>query len=214
MTEQTPSKPWYKKWWGVVLTVLFFPFVVPYLVWTKTTWNKWVKVGITVFCAIFIVNSMAGSKKVDQTSIQNKPTIALTNVPQSTNTVDDVSPTLTEEDKPTPTIEERTIKQNELPKTRETLSQKNAISKAKSYLNYSAFSYTGLVKQLEYEQYSNADAVYGADNCGANWNEQATKKAKSYMDYSAYSRGGLIDQLIYEGFTQEQAEFGVNAVGL
>lgn len=40
MTEQTTSKPWYKKWWGVILTIALFPFVVPYLVWTKTTWNK------------------------------------------------------------------------------------------------------------------------------------------------------------------------------
>ena len=39
-----------------------------------------------------------------------------------------------------------------LPDT-ETVSQKNAIRKAKSYLNYSAFSYQGLVKQLEYEKF-------------------------------------------------------------
>lgn len=98
--------------------------------------------------------------------------------------------------------------------TVETVSQKNALAKAKSYLEYSAFSHDGLVEQLEYEQFSHADAVYGADNCGANWNEQAAKKAQSYMDYSSFSRGGLIDQLKYEGFTQAQAEYGANAVGL
>ena len=86
--------------------------------------------------------------------------------------------------------------------------------KAESYLKNSAFSYNGLVTQLEYEQFSQADAVYGADNSGANWNEQALKKAQSYMEYSAYSRGGLIDQLKYEGFTQAQAEYGADAVGL
>lgn len=95
-----------------------------------------------------------------------------------------------------------------------TVSQKNALAKAKSYLNYTAFSHDGLVAQLEYDQFSHADAVYGADNSGANWNEQAAKKAKAYMEYSAFSRGSLIDQLKYDQFTQAQAEYGANAVGL
>jgi hypothetical protein len=95
-----------------------------------------------------------------------------------------------------------------------TVSQKNAVAKAKSYLRYSAFSYTGLIAQLEYEQFSHADAVYGADNSGADWNEQVAKKAQSYMEYSAFSRGGLVEQLKYEGFTQAQAEYGANTVGL
>jgi hypothetical protein len=95
-----------------------------------------------------------------------------------------------------------------------TVSQKNALAKAKSYLAYTAFSHDGLVEQLEYEQFSHADAVYGADYCGADWNEQAAKKAKSYMEYSAFSRGSLIEQLKYEKFTQAQAEYGANSVGL
>lgn len=95
-----------------------------------------------------------------------------------------------------------------------TVSQKNAVAKAKSYLGYSAFSYTGLIQQLEYEQFSHADAVYGTDNSGAVWNEQAAKKAQSYMEYSAFSRGSLIEQLKYEGFTQTQAEYGADSVGL
>lgn len=300
MTEQTPSKPWYRKWWGVVLTVLLFPFVVPYLVWTKTTWNKWVKIGITIFCLAFIVRSNTTntiktkdtgipttSKNTEDTTNNSTTIIEPTKqtkvirravlsgidtesgelaVPSinifenhgdrgnNTSTVIGKLPHGTEIE----IIEEKSVGQDYMAKDykirssllrkdgwvneifvtdslptakpqRErtntktnnptstdgvTLSQRNAVAKAKSYLNYTAFSYQGLVKQLEYEQFSNADAIYGVDNCGADWNEQAVKKAKSYMDYSAYSRGGLIDQLIYEGFTQEQAEYGVNAVGL
>ncbi|MDO8664464.1 MAG: Ltp family lipoprotein [Candidatus Liptonbacteria bacterium] len=96
----------------------------------------------------------------------------------------------------------------------QTVSQKNAVRAAQSYLNYTAFSHDGLVAQLEYGQFSHADAVYGADNSGANWNEQAAKAAKSYMEYSAFSRGSLIAQLEYGKFTQAQAEYGANAVGL
>ena len=100
------------------------------------------------------------------------------------------------------------------PVSSETISQKNAVRAAKSYLDYTAFSHDGLIAQLEYSKFSHADAVYGADNSGGNWNEQAAKKAKLYMDYSAFSRGSLIDQLIYDKFTQAQAEYGANAVGL
>jgi hypothetical protein len=95
-----------------------------------------------------------------------------------------------------------------------TVSQKNALSKAKSYISYTAFSHDGLADQLVYEQFSTADATYGADNVGANWNEQAAKKAKDYMSYSSFSRGSLIDQLQYDKFTLDQATYGVNSVGL
>ena len=90
---------------------------------------------------------------------------------------------------------------------------KNALKTAKSYLRYSAFSYTGLVGQLEYEGYTTQEATYAVDNCGADWNEQAAKCAESYLKYSSFSRTGLIEQLEYEGFTYAQALYGVKAVG-
>lgn len=94
-----------------------------------------------------------------------------------------------------------------------TTGQKNALSTAKSYLAYTAFSYSGLIKQLEYEGFPKEEAVYGVDNCGADWKEQAAKMAKSYMNYSSFSRKGLIEQLKYEGFTNEQSEYGASTVG-
>ena len=77
----------------------------------------------------------------------------------------------------------------------------------------SAFSYSGLIEQLEYESFSTEQATYAVDNCGADWNEQAAKKAQSYMDMSSFSRESLIEQLEYEGFSADQAEYGVSAVG-
>lgn len=95
----------------------------------------------------------------------------------------------------------------------QTMGQKNALGKAESYLKFSAFSYQGLIEQLEYSQFSHDDAVYAADNCGANWNEQAVKKAESYLSFSSFSRDGLIEQLEYSGFTHEQAVYAADAVG-
>ena len=94
-----------------------------------------------------------------------------------------------------------------------TMEQKNALAKAKSYLNYTAFSRSGLISQLEYEGFSTESATYAVDNCGADWNEQAVKKAESYLKYSSFSKSGLIEQLEYEGFTHEQAVYGAEQNG-
>lgn len=94
-----------------------------------------------------------------------------------------------------------------------TMGEKQALKKALQYLDYTAFSYSGLVDQLEYEGFSHSEAIYGADNCGADWNEQAAKKAQEYLDFTSFSRQELISQLEYEGFTHQQAEYGVTAVG-
>lgn len=95
-----------------------------------------------------------------------------------------------------------------------TVSQQNAIKKAESYLSFTAFSRDGLIHQLKYEKFPEADAVYAVDHISVDWNEQAAKKAKNYLDTTSFSRDGLIKQLKYEKFTQEQAEYGVNKVGL
>ena len=93
------------------------------------------------------------------------------------------------------------------------VSKQNALKSAKSYLKISAFSREGLIGQLEYEEFSNEDAVYAVDNCGADWNEQALKSAKSYLKYSSFSYKGLKNQLEYEEFTSEQAKYAVDNCG-
>ena len=97
---------------------------------------------------------------------------------------------------------------------KETAGQSNARRTAQSYLKIMAFSRSGLIKQLEFEGYSNADATYGTDAQNADWNAQAAKMAKSYLNTMPFSRSGLIDQLIFEGFSQAQAEYGVSTTGL
>jgi len=94
------------------------------------------------------------------------------------------------------------------------VSQRNARAKAADYLDYSAFSRSGLIDQLEFEGFSTSDATYGVDALNVDWNVQAAKKAADYLDYSPFSRSGLIDQLLFEGFTRSQAEYGVSTTGL
>ena len=93
------------------------------------------------------------------------------------------------------------------------MGQTNAVKKAQSYLDFTAFSRKGLIEQLEFERFSHDDAVYGADHCGADWKEQAAKKAAEYLDFMSFSKQDLIEQLEYEGFTSSEAAYGVSAVG-
>jgi hypothetical protein len=94
-----------------------------------------------------------------------------------------------------------------------TLGERNALSSAKQYLSYSAFSKGGLIEQLEYEDYSPKEIDYAMSQISVDWNHQAALTAETYLEYSAFSRSGLIEQLEYEGFTRSQAEYGANAVG-
>lgn len=99
-------------------------------------------------------------------------------------------------------------KDNDIP-----LEYSNALKASKNYLEYTAFSYSGLVSQLEYEGYSTEACTYAVDNCGADWNEQALKSAVNYLEYTAFSHSGLISQLEYEGFTPDQATYGADNCG-
>ena len=93
-------------------------------------------------------------------------------------------------------------------------SRQNAVESAESYLDYSAFSRSGLIDQLKYEGFSEGDATYAVDSLNVNWDQQAAKSAESYLEYSSFSRSGLIDQLLYEGYSQSQAEYGATQAGL
>ncbi|MBR4545012.1 MAG: Ltp family lipoprotein [Oscillibacter sp.] len=123
-------------------------------------------------------------------------------------------PTPEPEPEPEPTPEPEPEPEPEpTPTDTMTKGQRNALGAAEAYLRTTAFSYEGLIHQLEYSQYSTEDATYGADNCGADWNEQALKKAKEYLNMMAFSHSGLIHQLEYEKFTSEQAQYGADNCG-
>lgn len=76
------------------------------------------------------------------------------------------------------------------------------------------FSKAGLVDQLKFEQFTQADAEYAVNHVDVDWNAQAVQSAESYMDMGGFSRASLIDQLKFEQFTQAEAEYAVNHVGL
>ena len=89
-----------------------------------------------------------------------------------------------------------------------TESQLNAIAKAQDYLNYTAFSRSGLIDQLVFEGFTKTVSTFAVDSLRVDWNEQSYLKAQDYLAYSSFSLPSLIDQLVYEGFTEAQAKYG------
>lgn len=156
---------------------------------------------VAVVVVLLFALSTCGSN--DSSKPEEKPTES-TQTPQTT----DETPNADNSQ-----VDEPSANSEAEPAPSETMGQKNAVRKAKDYLNFTAFSYVGLIQQLEFEGFSTEEATYGADQCGADWNEQAALKAQVYLDYTSFSRDGLIEQLLFEGFTSEQAEYGVTAVG-
>ncbi len=186
---------------GIVVLSVIVGIFAPKSTTSNIFCNKpYILVGVSC-CLDSNANNICDTDEVSQVSSNsNKGNLAIENN-SNTQNAQTTTPTQTS----TPAVEEESDKA--------TIGEKNALSKALSYLSFMAFSYSGLVKQLEYEGFTHQESVYGVDNCGANWNEQATLKAQSYLDIMAFSREGLIQQLEYEGFTTEQAEYGVQAVG-
>jgi hypothetical protein len=90
--------------------------------------------------------------------------------------------------------------------------QQNAITMAEDYLDYQAFSRSGLIKQLVYEGFTKSVATKAVDSLKINYKEQASETAKAYLDYQSFSRSGLIKQLEYEGYTHAQAVYGADQV--
>lgn len=113
-----------------------------------------------------------------------------------------------EEDKIRKAEEEEKKKEQELANA--SREQRNALSKANDYLDYTAFSKSGLYEQLLFEGFPEDAAQFAIDKIVVDWNAQALQKAIDYLDYTSFSDQGLYEQLVYEGFTNEQAQYALD----
>ena len=90
--------------------------------------------------------------------------------------------------------------------------QEKSIESAKYYLLSAPYSKSSLVALLEESGYSPEEAVFAAENCGANWNEEAYRYAKKLMEFSSFSKEMLVFQLEIKGFTHEEAIYGASKI--
>lgn len=172
--------------------------------------NRWTRVGL-FFLIIILGGMISGLISVDKTNNINN---SIMKKNADLNNIDNDNLDNSAEKKVnSKNIDENIEKEVEsiqiVEEIKISLGEKNALTKAKTYLNTIAFSREGLIHQLKFEGFTTEQAEYGVENCGANWNEQATKKAKTYLITMAFSKKGLIQQLEFEKFTTKQAEYGV-----
>ena len=137
----------------------------------KSIFKRWWFWVVVVVIVIGVIGSMGGNT--------------------STQPQQDASTAQAEQTEPVST--DTTPEEPSEPADNMTMGQRNALQSAQSYLEYSAFSRSGLIEQLEFEGYSTEDATFAVDNCGANWTEQAEKSAQSYLEYSAFSQQYMKD---------------------
>ncbi len=90
--------------------------------------------------------------------------------------------------------------------------QKNALGSAESYLMFMGFSKNGLIEQLEFDGYTEEEAIFAVENVDVDWNEQAVLSAENYLSFMSFSRSELIEQLKFDGFTTEQATFALDYI--
>lgn len=95
-----------------------------------------------------------------------------------------------------------------------TPAQEQAVRSAENYLAFAGFSRQGLVDQLVFEEFAEADAVVAVDSLNVDWVEQARVSAANYLESQAFSCGGLVDQLVFEGFSDVDARAGAESTGI
>jgi len=164
------------------------------------------KRGWVIALVVVLGVGFVGAALTEDTPTANTEPQASSDNTQSSASSDNTQSSASSDDTeaPTPTIT--------APESQFTRSEENAIGSAESYLDFSAFSRLGLIGQLEFEGYTNAEATLAVDYLDVDWNQQAGLSAESYLDFSAFSESGLIDQLEFEEFTSDQATHGVNSI--
>lgn len=91
--------------------------------------------------------------------------------------------------------------------------KEEAVARAQEYLNALPHSYNDLLYQLTYIGYSEEEAVFALEHCGADWNEQAVRQLKACKKDGIHSKDRLLKMLLEDGFTEEQAKYAVDTAG-
>ena len=89
-----------------------------------------------------------------------------------------------------------------------------AVFSAEAYLDFAAFSESGLIDQLEFEGFTQSRPLLVSGLSRLTGVSRRRNRPSPIWTFSAFSRSGLIDQLLFEGFTESQATYGVDKAGL
>ncbi len=99
--------------------------------------------------------------------------------------------------------------------------QLRAISLIKEWTSFFNLSRSEVQKSLKnmtdfdeyYLNFTDEEVNFALDNCGVNWQEQATKQAKFYKE-GDLTKLEILTRLKEEGFTQAQIDTAIKSIGL
>ena len=87
-----------------------------------------------------------------------------------------------------------------------------AVNSAKNYLRFMAASKTKIISFLRKKGFSEEEAIYGAENCGADWYDQALRMAMSYLNVQEFTYEQLALQLMIEEFTEDEIIYVLSVI--
>lgn len=87
-----------------------------------------------------------------------------------------------------------------------------AVNSAKNYLISMAASKNKIISFLRKKGFSEEEAIYGAENCGADWYDQALRMAMSYLNVQEFTYEQLALQLMIEEFTEDEIIYVLSVI--
>ena len=206
-------KPWYKKWWGIILAILIWPLFLIWYAWAKSSWGKGLKIGATAlgFLGAMVSVAMASSSPTTPTNTKTVTQATTPSVPTTQAApASQASPTAQATKQPTPAPTPKPTPAPTVP-----AEYKSALSQADSYANTMHLSKQGVYDQLTSQyggKFSAAAAQYAIDNVSADWNANALVSAKNYQSQQSLSPSAIHDQLTSaygDKFTQAEADYAI-----
>jgi hypothetical protein len=68
------KKEWYKRWWGVIIALFTLPFFIIWYAWAKSSWNKGVKIAVTVVMSLIIIGMTGDTESNNGNQVANTAT--------------------------------------------------------------------------------------------------------------------------------------------
>ncbi len=192
-------KPWYKKWWGVLVVICIWPFFLIWYAWAKSRWSQGGKIAATVVGGLGVIFSLATTASSPQPSTT---TTTHSTTQQAAQPTKQAAPAAAPTPAPAPTPAVPT-------------EYKSALNQADTYANTMHLSKQGVYDQLVSQyggQFSAAAAQYAIDNVTADWNANALATAKNYQSQQSLSPSAIHDQLISsygDKFTEAEADYAI-----
>ena len=70
------KKEWYKTWWGIFLIFIFWPILIPYLIWAKTGWKLITKIITSAVLLLIVLFGILGENEGDNNKTTTEPKAA------------------------------------------------------------------------------------------------------------------------------------------